>query len=78
MSRPTGSNPPPAGFAAALIDALEEAQAAASQAKPSPQLAQAAWQKLQFDFPVRHAARDRRRAAYCCAAAAVAAAAVRR
>ena len=43
---------PVEGFAAQLIAALEEAQAAASQPKPPHLLAQAAYEKLQFDFPV--------------------------
>ncbi|PRW58348.1 hypothetical protein C2E21_2994 [Chlorella sorokiniana] len=43
---------PVEGFAAQLIAALEEAQAAASQPKPAHLLAQAAYEKLQFDFPV--------------------------
>lgn len=62
LSQPSGmvqtkpsrqGGPPPPGFAAALIAALEEAQAAAAQPKPAAQLAKAAWDKLQFDFPVR-------------------------
>jgi hypothetical protein len=43
---------PPSDFAAQLIAAIEDAQAAASQQKPATQLAQAAWDKLQYDFPV--------------------------
>ncbi|PSC75105.1 hypothetical protein C2E20_1718 [Micractinium conductrix] len=41
-----------AGFAAQLIAALEEAEAAAAAPKPAVQLAEAGWSKLQFDFPV--------------------------
>ncbi|KAL4430925.1 hypothetical protein ABPG75_006181 [Micractinium tetrahymenae] len=43
---------PPAGFAGALIAALRDAEAAAAKPKPPAQLAEAAWSKLQFDFPV--------------------------
>lgn len=42
----------PKEFAAQLIAALEDAQAAAAVKKPASQLAQAAFNQLQFDFPV--------------------------
>lgn len=44
---------PPSDFAAQLIAAIEDAQAAASRPLSEPLLAQAAWDKLQYDFPVR-------------------------
>lgn len=44
---------PPAGFADALIAALRDAEAAAGRPKEPATLAEAAWSKLQFDFPVR-------------------------
>lgn len=44
---------PPAGFAEALIAALRDAEDAAARPKAPATLAEAAWGKLQFDFPVR-------------------------
>ncbi|KAL4426358.1 hypothetical protein ABPG77_004652 [Micractinium sp. CCAP 211/92] len=43
---------PPAGFADALIAALRDAEAAAARPKAPATLAEAAWSKLQFDFPM--------------------------
>ena len=43
----------PDGFAQALIQALQAAEDASAAPRPTPQLAQAAWDKLQYDFPVR-------------------------
>ena len=46
------SQAPPDGFAAQLLAALTDARLASEQPKPATQLAQAAWNSLQYDFPV--------------------------
>lgn len=52
MSLPGTSKGEASGFVQQLILAIEDAQAQAAKPKPAAQLAQSAWDKLQYDFPV--------------------------